>query len=54
MGDLLRGGRLREVAISALKTTETELEEMATAYEEWLERDDAIVGMMQGEILIQK
>ncbi|KAJ6572110.1 S-adenosyl-L-methionine-dependent methyltransferase [Mycena capillaripes] len=54
MVDLLRGGRLREVAISALKVTETELEGMATAYEEWLERDDAIVGMIHGEILIQK
>ncbi|ROV90139.1 hypothetical protein VPNG_09787 [Cytospora leucostoma] len=50
----LRGGRLREVGLSAKLATEEDLEEMATAWEEWAENEQAILGMMHGEILIRK
>ncbi|KAK7739672.1 hypothetical protein SLS53_005639 [Cytospora paraplurivora] len=50
----LRGGRLREVGLDAKFATEEDLEEMATAWEEWAENEDAILGMMHGEILVRK
>lgn len=50
----LRGGRLREVGLDAKVATEEDLEEMATAWEEWAENEEAILGMMHGEILIRK
>ncbi|KAK9784026.1 putative Methyltransferase domain-containing protein [Seiridium cardinale] len=52
--DQIKGGRMRKGAIDAKVLTENEFAEMATAWEEWAERDDAIVAMMSGEILIQK
>lgn len=50
----LRGGGLREKAQRFGLGTEDELEEMAKAWEEWAKRDDAILAMLHGEILIQK
>ncbi len=52
--DQLRGGGLREKALKFNLGTEDEFEEMAKAWEEWAERDDASLAMLQGEILIQK
>ncbi|KAJ6257618.1 hypothetical protein Dda_7405 [Drechslerella dactyloides] len=52
--DQLRGGSLREKALKFGLGTENDFEEMAKAWEEWAERDDAILAMLQGEILIQK
>ena len=33
---------------------EAEMDEMAEAWEDWVTKDDAILAMMQGEIIIQK
>jgi hypothetical protein len=33
---------------------EYDFEEIAKAWEEWAKRDDAMLAMLQGEILIQK
>ena len=54
MAEQVRGGRVRKAGLESGRLTEDELEEMAKAWEEWQDRDDAILGMMQGEILIQK
>jgi ubiquinone/menaquinone biosynthesis C-methylase UbiE len=50
----LRGGSLREKALKLGLSTENDLEEMAKAWEEWAETDDASLAMLHGEILIQK
>ncbi|KAF2004815.1 S-adenosyl-L-methionine-dependent methyltransferase [Amniculicola lignicola CBS 123094] len=50
----LRGGGLREKALKFGLGTENEFEEMAQAWEEWAEKEDAMLAMLQGEILIQK
>jgi hypothetical protein len=50
----LTGGSLREKALKGGLNTEEELDEMAKAWEEWAGRDDAILAMMNGEILVQK
>lgn len=52
--DQLRGGSLREKALKFDLGTENEFEEMANAWEEWAQRDDATLAMLQGEILVQK
>jgi hypothetical protein len=52
--DQLRGGSLREKALKFGLGTENDFEEMAKAWEEWAKRDDAILAMLQGEILVQK
>ena len=52
--DRVRGGRLREGGLKSGRVTENDLEEMAKAWEEWAERDDASLAMLHGEILIQK
>lgn len=53
MVDILHGGRLREAGLKAGLATEDELGEMAKAWEEWGSRDDANLGMLHGEIIIQ-
>lgn len=50
----LRKGALREKALKFDLATENDLEEMAKAWEEWAEKDEAILAMLQAEILIQK
>ncbi|KAK6063912.1 UbiE family methyltransferase [Seiridium cupressi] len=52
--DQINGGRMRKGAIDAKLVTENELAEMATAWDEWAERDDSTLAMMSGETLIQK
>ncbi|KAF4624104.1 hypothetical protein G7Y89_g14070 [Cudoniella acicularis] len=52
--DRVRAGRLREGGIKAGMVTESDLEEMATHWEEWAERKDASIAMMHGEVLIQR
>ena len=52
--NIIRGGRIREGGLKSELATENDLEEMARAWEEWVEKDEATLGMMQGEILIQK
>ena len=45
---------MREGGLKSKLVTENDLEEMARAWEEWVERDDATLAMIQGEILIQR
>jgi uncharacterized membrane protein YcaP (DUF421 family) len=52
--NIIRGGRIREGGLKSELVTENELEEMARAWEEWAEIDDATLAMIQGEILIQR
>lgn len=52
--DQLRGGSLRDRALKFGLGTENDFEEMAKAWEEWANRDDASLAMLHGEILIQK
>jgi hypothetical protein len=52
--NIIRGGRIREGGLKSELVTENDLEEMARAWEEWVEKDDATLAMIQGEILIQK
>jgi hypothetical protein len=54
MVGIIRGGRIRQKVLELGLATEDDLEEMAKAWEEWQEREDAIVGMMHGELLVQK
>lgn len=54
MMEYLRGGRMRAAALAMKVANEDELEDMALAWEEWINRDDAILSMMQGEIIIEK
>lgn len=57
MAERVRGSaaaRVRKVALESGLATEGDLEEMAKAWEEWEERDDANLGMLQGEIIIRK
>jgi hypothetical protein len=49
----LRGGKTRGGALMMGLTTEEDLEEMATAWETWMQTNEATFGMIQGEILIQ-
>jgi hypothetical protein len=54
MAERVRGGRLRKAGLESGLATESDLEEMAKDWEEWAGRDDANLGMLHGEILIQK
>jgi hypothetical protein len=54
MVERIRGGRIRKAGLESSLTTENDLEEMAKAWEEWEERDDASLGMIHREIIIQK
>ncbi|KAL9105313.1 MAG: hypothetical protein Q9227_009480 [Pyrenula ochraceoflavens] len=54
MTERVRGGRIRKIGLESGLLTENDLDEMAKAWDEWKERDDANLGMMHGEILIQK
>lgn len=51
---IIAPGRMRDRALASGLVTESDLSEMATAWKEWVECDDATLGMMHGEILIQK
>lgn len=53
MSELVRGGRMRGVALDAKLATEDELEEMARDWDEWWAKEDASLAMMQGEVVIQ-
>ncbi len=50
----LQRGRMRTIGLESGWVTEDDLEEMAGAWEQWRESDDATLGMLHGEIIIQK
>lgn len=54
MIDQLRGGRLRTAGLATKLATEAELDGMAATWEQWAQTDGAILGMIQGEIIIRK
>lgn len=47
-------GFAREKAMEMGTATGDELDEMAKAWEQWIETDDASLGLMNGEALITK
>jgi hypothetical protein len=49
----LQSGRLRKMGIDSGLILKSDLEIMGQAWEEWAEKDDASLGMMSGEVLIQ-
>lgn len=50
----IRHGEMRKKAIELGMIQDEDVEEMASAWEEWAKRDDASVGMLHGEIVIHK
>ncbi|KAL6915839.1 hypothetical protein ACHAP8_005443 [Fusarium lateritium] len=54
MKDRSLTGFVRQKAIEMGNATGDELDEMAKAWEQWIERDDASLGIMNGEALITK
>lgn len=54
MVERILSGRIGKAGLESGLTTESDLEEMAKAWEEWEKRDDANVGMLHGEVIIQK
>ena len=47
LSDRVGGGRLREAGLQSGLTTEADLHEMARDWNEWMEKEDASVAMMQ-------
>ena len=45
--------KLSKASQEGPSVSESELEEITLAWEEWIKRDDAILSMMHSEILIQ-
>jgi hypothetical protein len=45
---------MRKIGLETGWATEDDLEEMASAWEQWCGSDDPTLGMLHGEILIQK
>ncbi|KAK5025636.1 hypothetical protein LTS07_007840 [Exophiala sideris] len=54
MIEYLRGGRMRTEILAKGLAQEAEMDEMAEAWEDWITKEDAMLAMMQGEIIIQK
>jgi hypothetical protein len=54
MIERLRTGQMREKGIEMGLTTEEGIEEMIKAWEEWIETDDATLGIMNGEVIVKK
>lgn len=50
----VQNGKLRQIGLDRGFMTEQDLEEIAKAWEEWVGREDGVLGMMQGEVLIEK
>jgi len=50
----LRGGSLRDRALKFGVEIEDDFEEMAKAWEKWVDIEDASLAMVNGEILVEK
>ncbi|KAF4449250.1 delta-24-sterol methyltransferase [Fusarium albosuccineum] len=50
----LTTGHIRTTSIELGLATESDLDEMVEAWNEWMETDDATLGIMNGEVLIEK
>ncbi|KAK7408533.1 hypothetical protein QQX98_009294 [Neonectria punicea] len=54
MMERLRDGQMRGKAIELGIATEQEIDDMANAWDEWSKTDDATLGIMNGEVLVDK
>ncbi|RMY02437.1 hypothetical protein D0867_11055 [Hortaea werneckii] len=54
MAERVRHGGMRQKGLEMNITTETELQEMAEAWDEWVATEDACLGCMHGELIITK
>jgi hypothetical protein len=54
MIERLRTGQMRSKGIELGITTEEKIEEMIKAWQEWIETEDATLGIVNGEIIIKK
>lgn len=53
MAERARKGPMRQKAVVMGLATERDMDDMARAWEEWIRTEDATLGMMHGEVLIQ-
>jgi hypothetical protein len=54
MIERLKTGQMRSKGIEMGFTTEEKIEEMIKAWQEWIETEDATLGIVNGEIIIKK
>ncbi|KAK4120099.1 S-adenosyl-L-methionine-dependent methyltransferase [Parathielavia appendiculata] len=54
MIERLKTGQMRSKGIEMGITTEQEIEDMIKAWREWVETEDATLGIMNGEVIIKK
>lgn len=54
LAERIRSGGMRKKALEMGITTEEELQEMAEAWDEWIDQEDASFGCMHGEILVSR
>ncbi|KAF7551389.1 hypothetical protein G7Z17_g5043 [Cylindrodendrum hubeiense] len=54
MMERLKTGQMRGKAIELGIATEQEIDDMVNAWDEWSKTDDAILGIMNGEVLVDK
>lgn len=54
MIERLRTGQMRKKGIELGLTTEETVEEMVKGWKEWMERGDATLGIVNGEVIVRK
>ncbi|EGO53999.1 hypothetical protein NEUTE1DRAFT_124374 [Neurospora tetrasperma FGSC 2508] len=54
MIERLRTGQMRQRGIEVGLTTEEDIEEMVKGWREWMERGDATLGIVNGEVIVKK
>jgi hypothetical protein len=54
MIERLRTGQMRAKGIEMGITTEEDIDEMIKGWEQWIETDDATLGIMNGEVIVRK
>lgn len=54
MRERLIGGHTRRKSLELGISTESELDEMAQAWQDWAGTDDATFGLVNGQVLIEK
>lgn len=54
LAERVRNGGMRKKAIELGIVTETDLDDIAKAWDEWIATEDACFGLMNGEVLIRK
>ena len=54
MAERLRTGQIRGKSLELGIATEAEIDQMAESWEQWSNTEDAGLGIMNGEVIIQK